>query len=743
MIWIKKKKKEVFYCQDTINLDIETAWNHKPDNPVCWMVSCRIIWLGEKYLFRNPLEVVEWYNNLAKELNLDPQHRIITIIHNASYDLSYLLPYIRTYMPQGHKYGIFDSPNKCIIYRQNCFEFRCTFRLTNASLYKWSNEMKVDHVKQIGMYDYNKVLYQDSSLTRKEIDYGTYDVLAMVEAWKKQLAAFKDDITTVPLTATGYVRRILRRATRNNYYYRQNYFWDNQLNLNQMDMCLNAFAGGYTHNNRFLKDEIIKPGKGQIGKHRDYRTAYIEHLVNDPLPWGRPITYYDIHSPICRMVKMNLDKVLEMSPEYFSVTKIHIYNIKLKNKDKCTMPFFQVSKMFNKSWSVDQNGKKKKDLNYFQDNGRLLFMVPNSGHFVTYVDNYMLQILREQYKFQYIIEEVVIFKNEKMPDCLRAPIDELFIQKSDLKKEYHESRKKYGEFDERTIEKLYQLNQVKRLLNAIYGCFVTSPLRRNYMEDQPQLRTDEERERELQKYYHAMTNFLPYQVGIAITAAQRFELYTVISKLIGYENSLYCDTDSVFYLSTPEIEKKINKYVKDKQKDSAYVIDSYGEKIYYYDFEEEPDWIAFKGLHSKCYGVITEREKDGEVIQDLKVTIAGVPERTLIGLKKGKPIYLTREEELAGITKTAKLKGEAKEIDPWFGLDKMEDEFKFKVNTGVTCKYVNHYMGIQTVNGHKVETAGGCVIIPLKEKIIKDMDLVEGFDYEVQYNALEGVIDND
>ena len=737
MEWIKKKRSDVFYCKDTINLDIETAWNHKPDNPVCWMVSCCIIWQEEKYIFRNPMEVVGFYNELAASLNLDPNHRIITIIHNASFDLSYLFPYIRKYMPQGHKYGIFDSPNKCIMYRQNCFEFRCTFRLTNASLYKWSNEMQVDHVKKIGMYDYNAILYQDSKLTKNQITYGTYDVMAMVESWKKQLAKFKDDITTVPLTSTGYIRRILRRESRKDPYYRQNHFWDTQLNLEQMDMCLNSFAGGYTHNNRFLKDRIITPPKGKKGKHRDYRTAYIEHLVNDMLPWGRPINYYNINSPICRMVKMNIDKVLSMSPEYFTITKIHIYNIELKD-DSITMPFFQVSKMFNKSWKVDDKGKKKKDLNYFQDNGRLLFMVPDSGHFVTYLDNYQLQIIKEQYRFQYIIEKVMIIRNEPMPEVLRAPIDELFRQKSDLKKEYHELRKQHGEFDERTVSKLYELNQVKKLLNAIYGCFVTSPLRRNYMEGSPELRTDEERQKELLNYYHSMNNFLPYQVGIAITAAQRFELYQMI-KLIGYENCLYCDTDSIFYISDPELEKKINKYIKAKQKESAYVMDSFGEKIYYYDFEEEPDWVAFKGLHSKCYGVITDQ--DGR--QELKVTIAGVPERTLIGIKKGKPVYLTREEELAGITKTAKLKGTAPEIDPILGLERMEDEFRFRVNAGIMCKYVDHYMGIQNVNGHKVETAGGCVIIPLKEKVIKDMDLVEGFDYVVKYNATEGLIDND
>ena len=35
------------------------------------------------------------------------------------------------------------------------------------------------------------------------------------------------------------------------------------------------------------------------------------------------------------------------------------------------------------------------------------------------------------------------------------------------------------------------------------------------------------------------------------------------------------------------------------------------------------------------------------------------------------------------------------------------------------------------------------IIIPLKEKVIKDYDLVEGFDYYVEYNSTDGVIDND
>ena len=475
-----------------------------------------------------------------------------------------------------------------------------------------------------------------------------------------------------------------------------------------------------------------------MGKHRDFRSAYPTHLRCGLLPWGRPIDYYDIKNPIHRMVKMSVNDVLELSPEYFSITKIHIYNMALKDKN-ISMPFMQVSKMLNRSW-VDYGCKgkktKRKELNYLEDNGRLLNLI--SGHFVTYVDNYMLQILKEQYKFQYIIEEVTIYKNMPLPKVLIEPIDRFFRKKSDLKKEYHELREKLGEFETETISKRMELDQTKKLLNAIYGCFVTSPLRINYLDnDNPHVRSDEERYKELMNYYHSLNNFLPYQVGVAITARQRFELYEYI-KTIGYDNCIYVDTDSIYYLSDPEIEKRVEALNEEKRKNAAYVIDEHEEKIYYDVFEEEPDFIAFKALHSKCYGVITRNEER----EELKVTIAGVPERTLIGVKGGKPIYLTREEELAGISKTAKLRGKAPEMDPWMGLENLEDDFTFKVNAGISCKYVNHFMGKQVVNGHEVETAGGAVIIPLKEKIIKDMDLVEGFDYYIEYNSLEGVIDN-
>ena len=128
---------------------------------------------------------------------------------------------------------------------------------------------------------------------------------------------------------------------------------------------------------------------------------------------------------------------------------------------------------------------------------------------------------------------------------------------------------------------------------------------------------------------------------------------------------------------------------------------------------------AFKGLHSKCYGYITE---DDELI----ATIAGVPARTLIGQRGDDLIYLTREEELAGITAEMKLADPEIQIkDKIAALDNLKIGAKFKTNTGTTSTYIIDKPHMEIINGHKTQLAGGCVINKLAEKKIKDFTIDE------------------
>lgn len=739
--FIHKKRSKITYCDQPMYLDIETS--HTEDNMKCWIVSIQVLFDEHYHLFRTPEELMEYFLEKIDQMKLSPERKILVYIHNASYDLSYLLPYIQRYLPyKDDRKGLYQNEHKIISYSQGCFEFRCTYLLSGVSLEKWSNDMNVEHKKQVGLYDYSKKIFQDTELDQNELTYDMYDVYAMQESFEKQLEIHNDTITSVPLTSTGYARRLLREECEKDPSYRFDYFLDNRIDVDAYIYSINSYAGGYTHTNRHLKSKVIykcrKEGKklfGGIG-HRDFRSMYPSVIMCYPLPWGKPDLYYDIreHDAYRKIHghNINIDDILDLYPEYSTISCIKFYGMRLKNKE-ISMPFMQKSKIF----------EREEGTRLICDNGRLLSM--DKGSFVTYIDNHTLKIIRSQYNVKYKVIKVIRFRNKTLPEPIARVIDKLFAAKSNYKIIHNEYRDKYGEFDKRTIEAGFELMKSKKLLNSIYGCFAQNPLRdeidldfdfRNEAGELEPLQvitkssTREQKEKLLNDYYDRRSSFLHYPIGVFTTAIARSLLHEFIT-LIGYENTLYCDTDSIFYIKSDEIERKIEERNLEKQKKARFITNIKGDKIYYDVFEKEPDLIAFKGLHSKCYGFVTERN-------ELKLTVAGVPERTLIGLSDtGEPIYLSREEELMGISKEQKLQNASKHIKPRIKttkkairrnirfLDRLKEKAVFKVNSGMTAKYIVEEIHTEEIEGHTISTAGGCIINKLDQKLVHDWDFTD------------------
>lgn len=747
MYWVARRRSKKCICNEAIYLDIETSNNHADDvsSLKTWVVSIQVRFNGEYYLFRKPTELMAFFNLLIKEFNLNPLRRMLVIIHNASYDLSYLVPWMQKYLPKEPRSGIYEGLHKIIMYSQYCFDFYCSYMLTGMSLAKWSKELNVEHQKQIGLYDYDKIIYQDDDLDEDSQLYDLYDVLSLEECYKKQLAKYGDDTSTVPMTKTGYCRREFRNRARTDPYYRRKYFRNNMLDVHTYKFALWSFAGGYVHNNKNYKSRIQY---GLIG-HNDFRSMYPSIMRCYPMPLGVPEVYYDIKHKIYQKEPHHPDDIIKMYPEYFSLVHVRLYG-KTKRTKGCElrdpgnpMPFMQESKMFNRSKETDSIGK----FNCLSDNGRVMRILSGAAEMV--IDNLTLQIYREQYHLDMVVLEVIRFKTEMLPECLSATIDKLFKAKSDKKIFHHEMVEKYGQLSPEAFDAAFELSSVKALLNSTYGMAATKCARTEYDLDYEKYynddtmdsplyqtegcNTDEEIETRLKDFYDSPNSFLSYMIGIGTTATARFELYEYMSRAIGYKNIIYCDTDSAFYFKTPEITKRINDLNKEKQKNAAYIKDVNGKKIYYDVFEAETDIKAFKGLHSKCYGYVTQHD-------ELVLTIAGIPARTLIGMKDGRPVYLTREEELAGITVKQKLKHPDKNLirDPVKVLEKLSDSFIFHVNTGTTSVYKIEEPHEEMIDGHLTEIAGGCVIQKLNEKKIKDIDIL---DFEPEYHENEeGII---
>ena len=714
-------EKTIYYYDDVIALDIETSTNEL----YTWISSIQCYFQKQFYLFRKPAELMDFLNEIIERYDLFLQKRLMIIIHNASFDLSYLIGYFQKYLPdKNDRTCVLREKHNIVSYRQGGLEFRDTYALVNTSLEKWGNDLNVEHKKQVGLYDYSKTIYQDSILTDDEIKYDEYDVLCLYECFLKQLEIHKDTIATVPFTSTGYVRRDTQRICQKEKYYRKTYFEKNRLDLDLFRLCNKSFSGGYTHNNRFYVDTVIN---AKIG-HRDFRSEYPSELRCYPLPFGKPHIIFDVNN-VFRCEPITLKDIINLYPEYSTITELRIKSAILKDK-KISMPFLQHAKM-----DIEHEKTEK----CLKDNGRILTFV---GDAVICVDNHTLKILMEQYKMECMILRVLSFKNEYLPECLKNLIDTYFKLKSDLKNQWKEYKKLYGEHDERTIETAINMLLSKQKLNGIYGMFVQNPLHDDYDIDyansefikQSKIEELEDSylEDKLNQYYSNRNKMLPYQVGCFVTALARYELYEYI-KTIGYENVLYCDTDSIFYIKTDEIEKRIEKlnYIKhlNAEKLGAFITTESGDKIYYDVFEPEEDIKQFIGLHSKCYGYVTEEKNE------FSCTIAGVPSRTLINVDNGKLIYLTREEELSGITKEQKIKNPDIKIDIEKALKNLKESFIFKVNTGTTCNYDNYMLREEItvdIDGHKINTFGGCLIKKLDAKQIMNMDLedVEAFRNE-------------
>lgn len=227
---------------------------------------------------------------------------------------------------------------------------------------------------------------------------------------------------------------------------------------------------------------------------------------------------------------------------------------------------------------------------------------------------------------------------------------------------------------------------------------------------------DDEKENALNKYYRSYNNFMPYQYAIFTTAHSRAHLFEMI-ECTGdndgtdddltdvYKNFLYCDTDSVFYIETPENKIRMEKYAE-KCRQRAIDAKMYVGDKYLGEPTLEPPLRAFRAIHSKCYAM-EEMNKKGDY--ELNVVIAGIPKGATKWID-GEPVFMTNAEELGSI-------------------DNLTDGYEFKHCGGTRCVY-NDEQGIETVeiNGHVTELATSAVIENIS-KVISDTMYTAGKDY--------------
>lgn len=702
--FIKKGKNKYFECFTCV--DIETSHNHDESNPKGWIVSIATYDGSDYNLYRYPSEFSKNYILPLWEKCIDNNAYYVIYIHNLSYDITFLLKWICKELDYDYNEVkiLAVGSHKIITCDIGFLKFRCSWKLSNRSLENWTQELNVEHKKLAGYYDYNKILYPDSKLTDKEKDYDANDVIGMYECIIKTLDIYGYNIANIPLTSTSLIRSDARKHFREDIENRK-LFLKTKLSYELYELACRAYHGGFTHGNREYKNILIdlnnldfsqlKCDNVKYIKHRDERSFYPSRLRCKKYPIGEYVLYANENDDL------SIDDILSQADDYSFLVEIYITNLTVKKG--VYFPILQTYKLKSSPLRSDK-------LIITDDNGRVLEI--QTGYSVIVLTELELEYLKKQYTFDYNILRVYKSKKDYIPQWLADTIDTYFYNKTSKKEEESKLEKLYGIFDDRYIFAHNELMKSKNGLNGIYGMSATNPIRDIFALDidsgiwTKEKRDTQEKIETLEKYYNGRNNFMSYQYGLYTTALAEYELLNIID-IIGQERVLYIDTDSAYYLSNDDVEKRIEEYNKKTEQQAlehgAYII--YNDKKYTYDgFYEEPGTIeSFKFLHSKCYGFTTK--EDG-----LSITVAGV--KKYITLPNGKKYF--RENELGN-------------------LDNLKEGFKFKKCGSMKSKYKAEEPHIEYINNHKVEIADFCIIEPCTYEIKSmedqfDIDYIESYE---------------
>lgn len=559
--------RDIKYLSPVCAFDIETTHITGSVHSIMWVWQMAI---DEDYIIIG--RTWEQFLALLKlfAMRMDENVHMVFYVHNLAFEFQFLSGIYRF---QREEVFATRSRKPVKVSMMGHFEFRCSYQQTRMSLDTLTKKMGVRHKKLAGELDYSIQRFAWTPIKRDEMPYMVNDVLGLVEAMKVRMSMADDNLYTIPLTSTGYVRRDVKRAMKilGPWYIR-----DLQPTYHVFTLLQAAMRGGDTHANRFYADQILQGVKSY-----DRSSSYPDVVVNCKFPMTQ---FRPMKNPTDEKV-IEYMKVKEKA----MLMKISIEGLKLL-KASDPMPYISASKC-----SIIDEG--------VYDNGRVMA----AKYLETVITDIDFKIILDQYDFDAISYIEVYYSSYRyLPEPLVKQCIGYYKNKTRLK-------------DVSGEELFYGLS--KELLNAIYGMMAQSPVRDSYLFEGDWRPKDASPQEEYEKYIKKA--FLLYQWGVWTTAWARYRLREGMR--IVDENIVYVDTDSVKYLSFKGDDALWTEYNKERIADSteseAFADDPKGNRHYMGVFESEGSYYEFATLGAKKY--VYRKKQDGE----LTTTIAGVSKK--------------------------------------------------------------------------------------------------------------------
>lgn len=555
-------------------LDIVTAYDIETTNIDDLKQSVMYIWqwqIGPEYtvIGRTWDAFRDLYTRISDAI--PDRCRLVVYVHNLSFEFQFL----KSVIPMSDVMAL--DNRKVLRAISGPFEFRCSYLHSNMSLSKYLESMGVEDQKVKG-FNYNKKRYSDTKLTKKEILYCINDVKGLEEALRLEMEKDGDDLYTIPLTSTGYIRRKAKESLGGYVQYIRRWLPD----LHVMQLLRREFRGGNTHANRWNANRIIQARKGYPINSKDISSSYPRQLLAELYP--------------CEFFERDPSK-FRVSMKYGKACLFvaQLENVRLKNE----------------AWGCPYISKAKCD--YIEggkyDNGRVL----SADVIVAVYNEIDFAILESEYYFDYEIIELYVARKQRLPETFRALIMEEYTAKTQLK----------GVDD-------YLYSKTKNRFNSLYGMAVQNPIKPDllYNDTGEILYTgegvavmpgeiyedyDKSMDKLIEEYHR--TGWLPYQWGVWCTSYARLELERGLHA-IPPESFLYCDTDSIKYVGN--YDKEFEDLNAQYRNEDFSAVDPKGVRHYLGVFEQDNKLPIkrFKTMGAKKYAY-TDAE-------GLHLTLAGV-----------------------------------------------------------------------------------------------------------------------
>lgn len=571
----RKKSDKTLFRNCMCAFDIETTYLDDVEQSIMYIWQFAVMDLRNGNIWYCFGRTWEQFTKLLDSF----YHEGITVlvwVHNLSYEFQFM----RHWLPF-QKDKIFALKSRKVVRADiDGVQFRCSYIQTNKSLDAFTRDMGVVHQKLSGVeFDYSKKRYPWTEMTTEELQYCCNDVVGLLESMQVRMRMENDTLYSLPLTSTGYVRRLAKEAMRK--------FNHNQLQAMMCDVDVYKllrleFRGGDTHANRYHVNKILE----NVASY-DRASSYPDVMLNYRFPMSAftPRMITDIGE---------LEKKCQIRDCCF----IAVFTItNLQQRDiYYGAPYLSLDKAVEISGQV-------------VDNGRIL-----SANKAVYVFNDIdWKIVKSEYVGEVEISQVYIAKYGYLPQAFRDLVIDLFHKKTSLKN-----------VDGQELNYM----RSKELINSLYGMCAQNPVKPDviYMDEPDQAFTLEDIVdigEKLEKYNKKA--FLLYAWGCWVTAWARLKLKEMIN-IVG-DNFVYCDTDSVKFLVRDDYKRivaRIEEYNQSLKElsisNKGYADDKKGITHYLGVYEYEETYKQFKTLGAKKYAYTRQ---DGT----FKITIAGVPKK--------------------------------------------------------------------------------------------------------------------